>query len=206
MTNPFGDRSPAYYEELLNRLETFRDAYVPYVNATVEAVYGGQAVENTAERSRVLQLAALADEAMRVAGIQPQILPPPLGPGRPPIVGLSGVAFAHEDPMFRRGAGSWVSEPRRQPFELAVDSVEIATVHLKEMLHREQRRRRRPTYWVDRGLRALLGLPGYLISLLFGFDRYSLPPGRARALWALSVFIDAVAAVVGSASVFGWWS
>jgi len=70
----------------------------------------------------------------------------------------------------------------------------------------ELQRRRRPAYWVDRSLRAVLGFPAYLISLVFGFDRRELAPGRARALWAFSVAIEAVAAIVALASAFGWWS
>ena len=68
-----------------------------------------------------------------------------------------------------------------------------------------QVRRRQPTYWIDRVLRAVLGFPAYLISLLFGFDRYSLLGGRARALWVLSVVIDATAVAVTLGSAFDWW-
>ena len=53
---------------------------------------------------------------------------------------------------------------------------------IEKRLHELQLRRRQPTYWIDRVLRAVLGFPAYLISLLFGFDRYSLLGGRARAL------------------------
>ena len=52
----------------------------------------------------------------------------------------------------------------------------------------------------------MLGFPAYLISLVFGFDRRDLAPGRARALWALSVAIEAVATIVALGNAFGWWS
>ena len=122
------------------------------------------------------------------------------------MIGLSRVAFAHEDPIFRTEATWWAPESRRQPFELAVDAVDVASAHLEEQLAREQQHRRRPTYWIDRGLRAVLGFPAYLISVLLGFDRRELAPGRARALWTLSVAIEAGALIVGLGSSLGWWS
>ena len=206
MTSPFASRSPAIYRELLQRLQTFRSAYISYINATREAVYSGQPVENTAERSQVLQLAVLAEEAVLIAGIPVRVSPPPGLSHRPPVTGLAAVAFAHEDPVFRMGAASWASESYRQTFELAVDAVDSASARLENLLQHEQKRRRRPTYWIDRALRLVLGFPAYLISLIFGFDRRDLAPGPARALWALSVTIDIVATIVAVGSAFGWWS
>ena len=207
MSSPFGNRthSPSYYERHLKRLHDFREAYVTYMNDVVEGIYAGNPIENSPQRSRVLELGTLAEQAMTVAELHPPAIHrPPNSPG-PSAVGLLAVAIAHEDPVFRRGAGPFVSEPRRQPYELAIDSVDIAVARIKELLDEERRRRRKPTYWIDRGLRSVLGLPAYVISLLFGFDRYSLPPSQARALWVVSIVIEAAVGVVASGSVFRWW-
>ena len=207
VSSPFRNRPqpPSYYEGLLDLLRDFRETYVTYMNEIVEGVYAGDPIENSPQRSRVLELGTLAGRAISVAGLTPPAVHrPSLSPG-PPAVGLLAVAIAHEDPVFRRGAGPLVSEPRRQSYELAIDSVEIAAARIKELLDDERRQRRKPTYWIDRGLRSVLGLPAYLISLLVGFDRYSLPPSQARALWVVSVIIETAVAVVTSGSVFDWW-
>ena len=207
VSSPFGNRPqpPSYYEGHLDRLHDFRETYVTYMNDVVEGVYAGRPIENSPQRSRVLQLGTLAEQAVTVAGLHPPVIHRPrLSPG-PPAVGLLAVAIAHEDPVFRRGAGPLVSEPRRQPHDLAIDSVDIAVARIKELLGDERRRRRKPTYWIDRGLRSVLGLPAYVISLLFGFDRYNLPPSQARALWVVSIVIEAAVGVVTSGSVFHWW-
>ena len=206
-STPFGNRPrpPSYYEGLLNLLRHFREIYVTYINEVVDAVYAGDPIENSPQRSRVLELGTLAEAAIAVAGLTPPAVHrPSISPG-PPAIGLLAVAIAHEDPVFRRGAGPLVSEPRRQPYELAIDTVEVAIARIQELLDAERRRRRKLTYWIDRGLRSVLGLPAYLISLLLGFDRYSLPPSQARALWVVSVIIETAAAVVTSGSVFDWW-
>jgi hypothetical protein len=54
---PFGDRSPSEYTTLINALIEFRNAYVPYIDATALAIDGGQPAEHSAERTQILRLA-----------------------------------------------------------------------------------------------------------------------------------------------------
>jgi hypothetical protein len=75
---------------------------------------------------------------------------------------------------------------------------------LEEKGRQGKERRRQPTYWIDRGLRAVLSFPAYLISLVFGCDRRNLPEGAGRALWILSILAD-VSGIYGLGIALEWW-
>jgi hypothetical protein len=85
-----------------------------------------------------------------------------------------------------------------------IDLVDTAVANLEMRRSEVEARRRRPTFWADRILRAVLGFPAYLISLVFGFDRRALSGGKAQTLWALSLIADGVS-VVAAGRAFGWW-
>jgi hypothetical protein len=120
------------------------------------------------------------------------------------MIGLARVAFAHEDPSFRPPRGFGWDKEEVQSYDLALDAVTAADQALKRRHDAEAKRRRRPSYWVDRGLRAVLGFPGYLISLVFGFDRRDLNAGQSRVLWLLSLVADA-GGIWGLGNSLGWW-
>jgi hypothetical protein len=201
-TSPFGGRPPRELRRQITNLSEFRSAYVEYLNDTLQATLNGAPVSHSAERTKVLRLATRAGSAVDIAGVLVAVSAPPAAGPRPPLVGLVPVAFAHEDPMYR----SFVlpGEAPRQSFDYALDAVDSALEKLVTRLEEEKRRRRNPLYWADRGLRAILGFPAYLISLVFGFDRRALRPSASRALWLLSVAADA-AGLWALGRQLGWW-
>lgn len=71
--------TPADYDQLRSNLVEFRDAYVPYINKTLQSVYTG----NTAERARVLQLAVTASDAVDISGVRVAVFPPAFAPNKP---------------------------------------------------------------------------------------------------------------------------
>lgn len=202
---PFGDRSPAEHTVLINALIEFRNAYIPYINATAPAIYAGQPPEHSAERSRILRLAVAASDALDTAGVRFALTPAPVyASSAGPLRGLSQAAFAHEDFRYRSDESLLFESPPPRSYERVIDLVDTAVATLEARRSKAEQRRRRPTYWTDRILRAVLGFPAYLISLVFGFDRRSLSAGTAQTLWVVSLIADLVG--VGAAGrAFGWW-
>jgi hypothetical protein len=189
--SPFNERSPAELKAFIEDLRQFRNAYVEHLNATLPALQSGRPIDHTAARTRVLHLAVRAERAVSAAGFSVALAPPPVAVGKAPIFGLTGVAFAHEDPTYRSPNDSLLfRDPPKQSYEHALDAVDRADAVLNQTLETERARRRRATYWVDRILRVVLGFPAYLISLILGFDRRALSPGKAQTLWILSVAAD----------------
>lgn len=201
-SRPF-NRSPAQLVSLIDDLRNFRIAYVPYLNATLPSIMRGEPIAHTGERAKVFHLAVRAEQAVAAAGVRVAVTPPPIAQGKFPISGLAGVAFAHEDPTYRPSYYLRDETPK-QSYEYALDAVDSADVLLSRSLEQVRARRRRPTYWVDRMLRAILGFPAYLISLIFGFDRHALSPEKGRILWLLSVAADA-AGIFALGQAVGWW-
>jgi hypothetical protein len=107
-------------------------------------------------RARVVELLPAAQIGLDRAGIQPTLYPPP-AMGGPIKHGLANIAFAHETYPF--GA--------EDSIRMVSDSLQLAASRLEQRAVEEEHRRRNPLYWIDRGLRALLGIPAYIISLLF---------------------------------------
>jgi hypothetical protein len=97
-----------------------------------------------------------AQTALERAGIQPTMYPPP-GRGGPVRQGLANIAFAHEA-AFPLAVEETIGMVR--------DARQLAAAQFEEWVKEEERRRHNPLYWIDRGLRALFGLPAYIISLL----------------------------------------
>jgi hypothetical protein len=92
----------------------------------------------------------------------------------------------------------------RQPYEEVLDTIDKASAGLSLMAAEARRRRRNPFYWGDRILRAILGFPAYLASLLLGFDRRELSPRAEQGLWLFSVAADA-ASMYGFGRLVHWW-
>jgi len=185
---PAISRSPSYYERLQADLVAFRERYVDYLNRTLGAgLSAGPSFD--ADRSRLMKLATLAGQAVSSTGIRIALLPAPAF-GGVALEGLAQVAFAHEGRWSRSahfGAGHF-----RQPYEEVLDTIDKAEAALGLMAAEARRRRRNPLYWGDRVLRAVLGFPAYLVSLVLGFDRRQLSPRAEQSLWLFSVAADAV--------------
>ncbi len=198
---PIMNRSPSYYERLQADLLAFREPYVEYLNRTLGT--GSSAGPSfDAERSRLVRLATLASNAVGCVGMRIALLPPPAF-GGVVLEGLAQVAFAHEDGRWARSSMFGVGH-FRQPYEEVLDTIDKAYAALGLMALEARRRRHNPFYWGDRLLRAVLGFPAYLVSLVLGFDRRQLSPRAEQSLWLFSVAADA-ATIYGFGRLVHWW-
>ncbi|HEX5173657.1 MAG TPA: hypothetical protein VFV91_05880 [Gaiellaceae bacterium] len=127
----------------------FHNAYAEYLKAGPEG--------DPRLRARVVELMPAAHMALARAGVEPY-MHPPRALGGPVISGLPNLAFAHEA-AFSLGTDDSIRMVR--------DSLQLAAAKLEDRAVEEERRRRNPLYWIDRGLRMLLGVPAYIISLFF---------------------------------------
>jgi hypothetical protein len=117
-------------------------------------------------------------------------------------VGITSVAFAHEDDLWR--GPNFGTGQNQESYELVLDALVQADTLLEDSQESARRRRSHPLYWADRFLRAVLGFPAYLISLVGGFDRRELSAEGARVLWLVSLIAD-VAGIFGFGRLVGWW-
>jgi hypothetical protein len=137
----------------------FHNAYVAYLEASVPGGPEVSADEAYRRRGDVTELIPAAQAALTIAGIDMTVYPPPAF-GGPVLNGLANVAFAHEAPGFRRG------EPAIP--QQVMDVSRLAAAELESRAKALRRRRKNPLYWGDRILRAVLGFPAYLLSLILG--------------------------------------
>jgi hypothetical protein len=193
----FGTPPPRYFEDHAKELMGFRNDYIEYVNRVAPGVLAGGPLDHSSERTMLRQASVKAQRAMNASGVELHLIPPPVAAGKPVLNEFQQIAFAWEDPTYQAYEGP-------QAFELAVDAMDAALAELALRAERAERLRRRPTYWIDRFLRAILGFPAYLISVILAFDRRDLPEGAGRALWILSVLAD-VGGVYALGSALGWW-
>jgi hypothetical protein len=190
----FGDRSPAEIDQLRRDIAAFRNPYVGYVNDTLEM---GSLPPYDVRRKDLERLAVRADLAVSASGLTVVLEAPPRYP-RPSLLGVANIAFAHEDEAWQSPYGG------KPSYVFVVEMLDQADAYLEVQKEEIVRRRRSPFYWGDRFLRAVLGFPAYLISLIGGFDRRSLSPERASALWLVSVAADAVTLYLFG-RFLGWW-
>lgn len=202
MVSSFADRTPEDYARLRRDIEIFRNAYVDHLNRTRPMLQAGTPVPYDRQRSELQRLVVRAGVAVQEAGLQIVLQGPPAMP-RPPLIGLTSVAFAHEDELWRNPPSPFGGHIKESP-ELVLDTLDHADALLQAREAEVRRRRRSPLYWGDRALRAVLGFPAYLISLVAGFDRRELSPDRARILWLVSVAAD-VASIFAFGRLLGWW-
>lgn len=198
----FGPPSPKYYRDIRQAISNFRNPYVEYINRTAEQVYAGLPPNRDAERAELLRKAVVAGHAVTKAGVKVGWLAPPMM-SAPTLFGIAQVAFAHESPIYRGMPGVFLRGEAR-PYDGVVDALDSADAILEQLQREAERRRRNPFYWIDRGLRAVLGLPAYVASLVVGFDRRSLSEGAERALWWVSLAAD-MAGIYGFGLLIGWW-
>ena len=150
------DTSPKEVHEWQQALHAFEDAYVAYLNATLD----GSADAATALQLRhaVLRAIPAASDVLGKLRADLAWFPPPAA-GGPVMRGLENMVFLHEMPWGGIGA---------PPYQLVLDAVVDGDAALELIDGKVRRKRKNPLYWADRGLRALLGLPAYVVSLVFG--------------------------------------
>jgi hypothetical protein len=180
--------TPAELHGMREALQAFKTAYTEYLeNPTSD------------RRSRVIRAIPEAEEALLTGGGGYTFTDPPaMGPMRQTYMGLSATAFLHE----QRG---WGEVHGRPPFELVLEGIESADAFLAVEERKVAERRGRPTYWIDRAVRAALMLPAYIVSVILGESVGKID----RSAWGLPLRVLAVVAdalgVYGAGKAFGWW-
>ena len=203
-SSPFGDRMPGTYKRLRRDLAAFATAYRAYLTETLplQGSRGGSANYDQ-RRSELLKLAVRASHALEAVSLTITVMRPPVAGGGVGLSGLPEVAFAHED-------GRWTTPPvlfgahYKSTWEGVLDLLDRGDAELEERERSAARRLRNPLVWIDLILRTLLGLPAYLLSLLLGFDRRTLPKASERLLWLFSVIADG-ATLYGFGKLIHWW-
>jgi hypothetical protein len=155
-------------------LGAFTAAYVDYLkNPTQET------------RSQVLRLIPEADEALMAGGGGFAFTDAPaMGPFRQRYATLSATAFLHEQHGWERGVHG------RPTHDLVIEGLERADSVLTVAQSRAVERRRRPTYWLDRAVRAVLMLPAYILSVIVGESVGKID----RSAWGLPLRVLAIVA------------
>lgn len=177
----------------LRDLRRHRDALHEFHVAYIDYVEGGPHGDRSL-RQRVVALAADAESAMTAARIAPALQPGVYG-GGVVIRGLTNLMLRHEQPGYRS-----MNIPQE-----VLDWCQLADARLAEQEEGLRRRYRNPLYWIDRFLRALFGIPAYLVSVLL-----RMPKERVDAsIWGAGLrVISAAGAIAGiyfGGSDAGWW-
>lgn len=196
--NVFGTPPPSYFRNHRRELESFRNDYVRWVNRVAPGVLAGGAPDRSDERTSLRHRSIKAQHAVDASGITSFLGPPPVHGDKPTLTQFQQIAFAWENPVYQSLYAG------QQAFDLAIDTMDAAIAELESREAQARERRRQPTYWIDRGLRAVLGFPAYLLSLALGFDRRDVSEVKGRALWIVSVIAD-LGGVYLLGQAFGWW-
>jgi hypothetical protein len=171
--------SPKQIEAHIAALDAFRSVYDTYLDAP-----GGA---DGTERQAVIEAIPAAERAMDAAPLGYYVDDPPaLGAARQRHVGLTSTAFLDEEPGYALAA-AYAGRPVADGVK---DAVGLAKSKLADQLQTARAERRRPAYWIDRALRALLLIPAYLVSLIVGESAHAID----RSAWGLPLRILAVVA------------
>lgn len=194
--------SPKRLDELRADLDAFRMAYERYIAAYER---GGPVPENI--RDAVIARIPAAERAEAVSETTLAVTDPPaLGAHRQTYYGLSNTSFLHERPGFSRMGFSFDPDGGGPTlYEAVLESVKTGVATLKDMAKQERRRRKNPVYWIDWLLRAVLGIPAYLLGLILGVPAQRIDSSPFGTLLRV---IAAAANVVGiyvGGHELGWW-
>jgi hypothetical protein len=188
------DISPRLIRAWRTDLFAFREAYIPYLNATV-----------LAHRDPSAEPDLRAGVARRIPGASAALAAVRVEPAwhvfGAEIRGFQNLVFLHETAFGYSGSGSGFF-PGIPSWRALLDVVESAVAEFDAWEARSRRRRLNPFYWLDRGLRAALGFPAYLISVVFAIPLSRIEESVwGRALRVATFAVDVAALVVG---LHGW--
>jgi hypothetical protein len=187
--------SPRELKNLREDLEGFRTAYVQCLGSDEEATAHGPL------RRKVLELMPAAEKALTITGSQIAFTDPPAAGTGMVYQGLANVAFLHERPGFRL-MGAY-GEPGT--YDAVVDALDLGSARLAEQERRVSRERRRPLYWLDRIMRALLIFPAYLVGLLIGQSTAKVNASQFGLLLRIAAVIADGFALYGGGKLLGLW-
>lgn len=155
-------------------------------------------------RDRANALMPAAQMALDDTGLQVAMDPPPMF-GGPRRHGLHNVAFVNEQPGWGGGFGGGLP-PNCQ---LVRDAMGQCISYLTARETATIEARRRPTYWGDRFLRAVLGFPAYLVEVVSGRSRWEVEGSSVgaplRGLGGVLGGVAALATIAATGRLFGWW-
>jgi hypothetical protein len=190
------------------RLREHCDAIVAFHNVYHEYIVSefgngdASAEEKIRLRGDVLAKMPAAQRALNVAGVGVAFNPPAAFAGLIPIMeGLPNTAFLHEEP-------GWRLEPMagvKPTYVVLLETLRLAAHTLEDEIVEARRRRRSPVYWIDRGLRAVLGFPAYLLSLLIPVSREEIDQSWFGTILKLVPVIGVGFAVYFGGHDSGWW-
>ncbi len=174
-------------------LRKFRETYERYLAASRgQGNFTQQQTTNL--RRSISSLTPAASAALEVAGMEPGQLPPPALGGYA-VSGLPNLVFLHERSFTASDVPGFL-----------LDMCDSAIAKIEDMLSEEKRRRWNPLYWVDRFLRAVLGIPAYLISITFRVPLRRIEESVwGTALRLLTLFVEVGLLVFGAHEWFGWF-
>jgi hypothetical protein len=181
--------SPRDLREHRFALKTFDETYAAYLVAS----QNGETDQRWRLREEVDHLLPAAQTSLNASRVNVVITPPSHIGG---IVhqGLPNTVFLHEQD------GVYGDVPR-----LIFDTVRVADGYLAEQEKALARKRRNPLYWIDRFLRAVLGLPAYLLSLILGVPAARIAESPlGTALRVAEVILTAFLVYFGGQTA-GWW-
>jgi hypothetical protein len=188
--------TPERLRELRNAVVEFHNAYVAYLEATSPEAPSHAPAEVQRLRGEVTALVPAAQEGLEEAGVNLVIYPPPAF-GGPIRRGLANVVFAHESPNTEMGQTMIVRQ--------TLDTARLAAAQLEKSERLLRRKRKSPLYWVDRSMRAVLGIPAYLLSLIFGVPVRRIDESPfGTALRIVGVVLEAFGVYFGGRAA-KWW-
>jgi hypothetical protein len=177
----------------LRELKRHRSAIVDFVRAYAAYLKAGPE-RDLQLRAQVLALIPSAQAAMDAAGIEP-VMYPPRAIGGPVLTGLPNLAFGYESPGF-----GFSDIPKS-----VIDWGQLTAATLNDRVLALQRKRRNPLYWVDATLRALLGIPAYIVSLFFQTSPARISASPVGPLLKLLSAFGQIAAIYFGGRGAGWW-
>jgi hypothetical protein len=128
--------------------------------------------------------------------------PPPAFVGRIPVMsGLANTAFLHEE-------AGWRLEPMagiKPTYVVLLENLRLASHTLEDEIEEAKHRRRNPFYWIDRGLRAALRFPAYLLSLLVPVSREDIDDSWLGTILKLVPLVGLGFAIYFGGADQGWW-
>jgi hypothetical protein len=191
------DIPPGNIREWRRDLVAFRNSYVDYLNKTLNSNHPIP----RALRSEVVRRAQPAQMVLSKLNADFRWEPPPITQ-TPPMHGLINTIFVHETPF--GGTSGLFNWPKS--YEGIIDLVDTSLSALAQMDVQIRRRRRNPLYWGDRVLRALLGFPAYVLSLIFSVPTSRIEESALGVVLRVAAFlVETGVLVLGLNELFDWF-
>lgn len=176
----------------LRELHRHREAVIAFHNAYSEYLDAGPRGDPEL-RAAVQALVPAAERGLSVACMETVLYPPPMF-GGPVLRGLTNMIFQHETTGAYRETPGWI-----------LDACRVAGATLEGRMDTLRRQRKNPIWWIDRFLRAVLGIPAYLISLILRTSYVRIDSSAFGVVLRLISAAGAIAGIYFGGNQAGWW-